>query len=132
AAAVNSAAGNSRSRRSAAPTVRIRGRELAGRSAFSFIFFTTKHIISQKSAKFHFFSENCSGILLIFPPQGQKSSPSGSFSAIIDTKSASESQIDPPPPLMNPIQTQPKLKRRRQFLKNCPSFTFFQKTPISL
>ena len=92
-----SAAGNSRSRRSAAPSVRIRGRELTleavGRTfcpdsrpgtrrplRILAHFFTTKYIISQKSAKFHFFSENCSGILRIFPPQGQKSSPSGSFS----------------------------------------------------
>ena len=123
-----SAAGNSSSRRSAAPFDQIRGRELTGRSAFSLIFMPQNIKILKNRPSFTFFQKTA-------PVDSQFSAFKARICALRAAdqsyqtlKSALDSHIDRLQPRPCSIQKRPKFNRRRQFLKNRPSFTFFQKT----
>ena len=123
-----SAAGNSHSRRSAAPFDQIRGRELTGRSAFSLIFMPQNIKFLKNRPSFTFFQKTA-------PVDSQFSAFKARICALRAAdqsyqtlKSALDSHIDRLQPRPCSIQKRPKFNRRRQFLKNRPSFTFFQKT----
>ena len=123
-----SAAGNSRSRRSAAPFDPIRGRELAGRSAFSLIFLPQNKKFLKNRPSFTFFQKTARADPRFLALKVRICALVASDQRFQVLKRASDSQIDPLQPMLTSIQKQPELKRRRTFLKNQPSFTFFQKT----